>query len=467
MIAPSDLLAANFPFEPTLGQQQFFADFERFFKQPWDARPTLLLRGYAGTGKTTLVSSIVKSMAALKYKPVLLAPTGRAAKVLSGYSGMSAFTIHKMIYRPKVDKTGNTAFQLQKNYFSKALFIVDEASMLSDEAAFGQKSLLEDLITYVFENDSNKLLLIGDSAQLPPVGRAESPALRREFLQSQHKLGVIETELTEVMRQEQESGILWNATQLRGTLAQKEPDIRFRTSAFSDIYKMTGERLEDGLRYAYDKYGVEDTTIVVRSNKSAVGYNQYIRHTIHYFENELEAGDLLMIVRNNYFFLPEDSPAGFLANGDFMEVMRIVGFEDLHGFRFAELEVRLLDYPDQPNLQVKVILDTLHSPTPSMTQEENRKLYDAVSQDYEDIGNRQERIKAIRNDPYLNALQVKFAYALTCHKSQGGQWSAVFVDQGYLPEEQVDREYVRWLYTAVTRAKQELFLVNFHANFFR
>jgi len=464
--SPSDLLAVNFPFEPTLGQQQFFADFERFWKTPGSQKPNLLLRGYAGTGKTTLVGTLVKSLGALKYKPILLAPTGRAAKVLSHYSGMPAYTIHKMIYRPRVNKSGGMYFQLQKNFFARTLFIVDEASMLSDQADYGQKSLLEDLIAYVFENESNKLMLIGDGAQLPPVGRTDSPALKKPVLQESFGLQVTDTELTEVMRQQQESGILWNATNLRSILFQKEYQIQFRTSSFPDIYKMTGERLEDGLRYAYDKYGVEESIVVVRSNKSAVGYNEYIRRTIHYFEGELETGDMLMIVRNNYFFLPEDSPAGFLANGDFMEVMRMVNLEEIHGFRFADLEVRLLDYPDQPNLSVKVILDTLHSPTPSMTQEENRKLYDSVMLDYMDIGNAQERMKAIRNDPYLNALQVKFAYALTCHKSQGGQWSAVFVDQGYLQEDQVDREYIRWLYTAVTRAQKELFLVNFHPNFF-
>ena len=465
--APSDLLAVNFPFDPTLGQQQFFANFERFWKLEGTHKPTLLLRGYAGTGKTTLVGTLVKSLPALKYKAILLAPTGRAAKVLSSYSGINAFTIHKLIYQPRISKGGGIYFQLQKNFFNRTLFIVDEASMLSDEAEYGQKSLLEDLVEYVFSHPSNKLMLIGDGAQLPPVKKVESPALKQDYLETSHGLAVIDTELTEVMRQQQESGILWNATNLRSILFQKEYNIRFRTTAFPDIFKMTGERLEDGLRYAYDKYGVEDTIIVVRSNKSAVGYNEYIRRTIHYFESELEAGDMLMIVRNNYFFVPEDSPAGFLANGDFMEVMRIVGFEDLHGFRFANLEVRLLDYPDQENLSVKVILDTLHSATPNMTREENQKLFDSVSQDYLDITNRQERMKAIREDPYLNALQIKFAYALTCHKSQGGQWSAVFVDQGYLPEEQIDREYIRWLYTATTRAQKELFLVNFHPNFFR
>jgi exodeoxyribonuclease-5 len=273
-------------------------------------------------------------------------------------------------------------------------------------------------------------------------------------------------ELTEVMRQKLESGILFNATNLRDQLKNEKPAIQIATKSFSDIFKMTGERLEDGLRYAYDKYGTENTTIITRSNKAAVQYNQYIRRVIHFFEDEISSGDLLMIVKNNYTYMAESDRVNFLANGDMAEVMKIRNFEEFYGFRFATLELRLLDYPDEPNFEAKVILDTLHSPSPSLTRDQYRDLYRQVSEDYEDVASKVERKELIKKDPFLNALQIKFAYALTCHKAQGGQWKAVFVDQGYLPEDKVDRDFTRWLYTAITRATEELYLVNFDQTFF-
>ncbi|MGB3180148.1 MAG: AAA family ATPase [Cyclobacteriaceae bacterium] len=466
--AVASILRRSFPHTPTRGQEVLFQQFARFWKASASARPCLLLRGYAGTGKTSLISAIVKSTPQLGYRYVLMAPTGRAAKVMSGYAKRAAFTIHKKIYKPKSEESSGSslAFSRQKNYYKKTLFIVDEASMLSESTEFGGGSLLSDLIRFVFEDESNRLILVGDNAQLPPVHQLESKALDKSWLIEKYKLDVYETELTEVMRQEQESGILNNATTLREELVKKEFSIRFKTSGYPDIYRMTGERIEDGLRYAYDKFGNEDTIIICRSNRSAVQYNEYIRRSIFWQENEIEAGDYLMIVRNNYTFLPETAAAGFLANGDFVEVMKIVSFEELYGLRFATLELRLLDYPDQEPFEAKVILDTLHSHAPSLPQEDNRRLYQEVMMDYSDLASKTERMKAVRKDPYLNALQVKFAYALTCHKSQGGQWKAVFVDQGYLPDEQVDKEYIRWLYTAVTRAKSELYLVNFHSKFF-
>jgi ATP-dependent exoDNAse (exonuclease V) alpha subunit len=308
--------------------------------------------------------------------------------------------------------------------------------------------------------------LIGDVAQLPPVGVTESPALEKAYLDSNFKTDVKRLEMTEVMRQVEGSGILYNATQLRKELGKESFQIKFATSRFKDIFKMTGERLEDGLRYAYGKYGVEDTAIICRSNKNAVQYNQYIRRAIQYREDELEAGDLLMVVRNNYTFLPEDTVAGFIANGDFVEVMKIIRFEEYYGMRFADLRLRMIDYPDLEPFEAKVMLDTLYTNEPSLKDDAYKALYDQVVEEYADVASKTERMKSIKKDPFLNALQVKFAYALTCHKSQGGQWSAVFVDQGYLTDEMVDREYLRWLYTAVTRAKEELFLVNFNTNFF-
>lgn len=426
----------------------------------------MLVRGYAGTGKTTVVSAIVKMLPYFNYKYVLMAPTGRAAKVMSSYAERTAFTIHKKVFQQTAEPGGELNFSRQTNYHKSTVFIVDEASMLSDKSDFGQKGLLSDLIDYVFEKEGNRLIFIGDTAQLPPVGSPESPALESAYLRSTFKMDVGMIELTEVMRQAEASGILYNATNLRMELHKEDFNIHFRTGGFKDMFRMTGERLEDGLRYAYDKYGVENTAIVCRSNKNAVQYNEYIRRAIQYREDELEAGDILMIVRNNYHFLPENAPGGFLANGDFVEVMKIIRFEEYYGLRFATLDLQLTDHPETEPFEAKVILDTLHTPEASLSNEAYQSLYRQVMEDYLDIDTKAERMKSIRKDPFLNALQVKFAYALTCHKSQGGQWDAVFVDQGYLSEEMVDREYVRWLYTAITRASKELFLVNFHGKFF-
>ena len=466
MAKPSDILKSKFPFEPTAGQAHLFELFDDFLLKKEAHNPVLVLRGYAGTGKTTVVGAIVKMLPFFNYRYVLMAPTGRAAKVMSGYTQRTAFTIHKRIFQ-QIGKPGEGfQFKRQKNYNKNSLFIVDEASMISSKSEFGQKSLLEELFDYVFSQPGNRLLLIGDVAQLPPVGSNESPALEKGYLQGTFKSEIQSIELTQVMRQEEASGILFNATRLREILHQEKPLIKMATNRFPDIYKMTGEKLEDGLRYAYDKYGTENTAIICRSNKNAVQYNQYIRRAIQFREDELEAGDFLMIVRNNYHFLPENTPAGFLANGDFVEVLKIIRFEEVYDLRFASLRLRLLDYPDQEPFEAKVLLDTLYSPEASLKDKAYRSLYEQVAADYADIETKTERMKAIKKDPYLNALQVKFAYALTCHKSQGGQWDAVFVDQGYLTEEMVDQDYIRWLYTAITRASKELFLVNFHKRFF-
>jgi exodeoxyribonuclease-5 len=390
---------------------------------------------------------------------------------MTQYSGKTANTIHKKIYRQVANPhTGNLEFKRQPNYHTKTLFIVDEASMISDDAEFGTRGLLTDLIEYVFmgaeEDNRNKILLIGDTAQLPPVGKSDSPALQAEYVKSQFHIGVLELELTEVMRQDAHSGILFNATNLRSILQNPEPNIKFTTKGFRDFYKMTSERLEDGLHYAYRKFGRENTIILTRSNKTAVQYNRYIRQKIFFQEDELNGGDLLMIVRNNYFWLEEDSPAGFLANGDFIEVVKIRRTEEIYGFRFATLVVKLIDYPDQDELEVKIILDTLYSDSASLNKDENRNLWEAVQEDYLHIASRKDRNEAMRKDAFLNALQVKFAYALTCHKSQGGQWDAVFVDQGYLSEENINQDFIRWLYTAITRSAKELYLLNFHQQFF-
>jgi exodeoxyribonuclease-5 len=465
-IKPSTLLSSNFPFQPTAGQGDFFLKMDRFLSLSSEIKPTFVLRGYAGTGKTSVISAVVKSLPRLSMRSLLLAPTGRAAKVMSNYSGRPAYTIHKIIYKPKgEDGSLSGGFILQKNYYKDTIFIIDESSMLADDGGMSG-NLLGDLIQFVFYGERNRLILVGDTAQLPPVGSDYSPALDAGYLLRHFRLEADQIELTEVMRQKLESGILFNATALREQLKLEKPEIRISTKSFNDTFKMTGERLEDGLRYAYDKYGTENTTIVTRSNKSAVQYNQYIRRVIHFFEDEISSGDLLMIVKNNYTYMAESDRVNFLANGDMAEVMKIRNFEEFYGFRFATLELRLLDYPEEPHFEAKVILDTLHSPSPSLTRDQYRELYRQVSEDYADIASKAERMELIKKDPFLNALQIKFAYALTCHKAQGGQWKAVFVDQGYLPAEQVDRDFTRWLYTAITRATDELYLLNFDQSFF-
>ena len=465
-IKPSELLLKYFPFSPTAGQASFFRKMNEFLEKKPEDKPTFVLRGYAGTGKTSVISALVKILPRMDMRSLLLAPTGRAAKVMSNYSGRGAYTVHKIIYKPKGDPgTMGGGFILQKNYYKDTVFIVDESSMLSDDGGMSG-NLLWDLIQFVFSGKDNRLLLVGDTAQLPPVGSEYSPALDSGYLLRHFRLTAEQIELTEVMRQKLESGILYNATFLRQTLQQDPPSVLIHTQGFKDTFRMTSERLEDGLRYAYDKFGTENTTIVTRSNKSAVQYNLYIRRVIHFFEDEISTGDLMMIVKNNYTYMAESDKVNFLANGDMAEVMKIRTFEEMYGLRFATLELRLLDYPEEPFFEAKVILDTLYSSSPSLTRDQYRSLYEQVAEDYADVANKTERQELIRKDPYLTALQVKFAYALTCHKAQGGQWKAVFVDQGYLQEEQVDRDFVRWLYTAMTRATEELYLVNFSPNFF-
>lgn len=470
-LLPSQRLIKKFPFKPTKGQLRFFTKMDDFLIEESGLeryRDCFLLKGYAGTGKTTIISTLIKVLKNYGYKSVLMAPTGRAAKVMSNYSEKIALTIHKKIYKQTSDAfSGNLTFQRQKNYHDNTLFIIDEASMISDDAEYGNRSLLADLIEFIFENPGNKLMLIGDMAQLPPVGKELSPALDKNYMEKNFYMSVFEEELTEVMRQDEQSGILFNATELRDQLKAEKPDISIVSKSYRDTFRMTGEKLEEGLRYAFDKFGQENTIILTRSNKSAVQYNEFIRRSINFSEEELDAGDRLMVVRNNYSVLDEDSPAGFIANGDFVELLKLKKTEEIHGFRFADVVLRLTDYEKQPEFEAKIMLDTLHSASPSLSSEDNRKLYDSVLEDYFYIKSKKERSEALRKDPYLNALQVKFSYALTCHKAQGGQWSAVFIDQGYLPEEQVNNEFIRWLYTAITRATDEVFLMNFHAHFFK
>jgi ATP-dependent exoDNAse (exonuclease V) alpha subunit len=459
---PSEILLQKFPFEPTNGQLTFFKEIDHLIGTK--DQQVLLVKGYAGTGKTTLTSTLVQILPLFNLKYILLAPTGRAAKVMSSYCKRMAFTIHKKIYKQVQEGEGRLKFKRQNNYAKNTVFIVDEASMINEDAGFGMSGLLTDLIDFVFTDSSNKLILIGDNAQLPPVGQLISPALNIDVLQKDFNLVTKEIMLTEVMRQEQESGILFNATNLRNQLTVEKFNISLSTG-HKDIFKMTGEKMEDGLRYAYDNFGIENTIIICRSNKSANGYNQYIRNAIHFYESEIEAGELLMVVRNNYVHSPDEVAGDFIANGDFMEIVKIITLEEIHGFRFAKLQLRLTDYSVENSFEALVILDTLYTETPALTQEQNQALYTSVSLDYAHLS-KKEMKESLKKDPYLNALQVKFAYAITCHKAQGGQWPIVFVDQGYLKEDGVDKEYLRWLYTAITRASEQLFLVNFNKKFF-
>lgn len=463
------LIEQHFGKQPTAQQREVFGLLDQFLNSE-DESQCFLLKGYAGTGKTTLISALVKVLPRLKLKSVLLAPTGRAAKVISNYSGKKAFTIHKKIYRKKNATSPEMNFVLGDNLMENTIFIVDEASMISDMVHdYSRQSLLEDLVSYVYNGKNCKLMFVGDTAQLPPVGAELSPALNKEILSSDFRLKVLSYELTDVVRQEKESGILYNATQLRELIRKgKQTFPKFSIRAYRDIFRMTGERLVEGLNYAYDKYGMENTIVICRSNKNANAYNQNIRNRILYREEEITGGDHIMVVRNNYFWLkPEDNSGDFIANGDIAKVRKVRRIEEQYGFRFAELVIELLDYPDQEPLSCKVLLDTLYTESPSLSSTDQKRLFDALMEDYQHIENKRFRMEELKKDPYYNALQIKFAFAVTCHKAQGGQWPAVFIDQGYLSDEMLNTEFLRWLYTGVTRSNSELFLVNFSDQFFK
>lgn len=459
-------LIKYFDHKPTKSQEALFQTIGSFLEYS-ESKKALLIRGYAGTGKTSVLSALVRFLPKLDLKYQLLAPTGRAAKVVSSATGRPAYTVHKAIYKPAEQKdTGQVYFKKQKNYAKNTIFIVDEASMLQEKDGFSSSGVLSDLIKFVYQDESNALIMLGDDAQLPPVGQNFSPGLDAAYLEDRFSLFVFESRLTEVMRQEALSGILDNATRLR--LAQDDETLKFcfQTSGFKDIYQVPGEKIEDGIRYAYDNFGQEQSILICRSNRQANQYNRFIREQILFYQEEIEAGDILMIVKNNYSFDHDEVPGGFIANGDFARVEKIVNTEEVHGLRFATLRLTLIDYPGSPVVESMVILDTLMLDGPSMTQDAYKSFLEQVAGGYQVLGNRKKINEAMASDPYLNALQVKYAYALTCHKAQGGQWKLVFVDQGYLPEGKADKEYMRWLYTAVTRATDQLFLINFHPEFF-
>ena len=456
-------IKTNFPYKPTFEQEnvvKMLADF--LFSRK--SEELFLLKGYAGTGKTSLIGALVKTLDQLEQKCILLAPTGRAAKVFSHYAGHPAYTIHKKIYRQRSFSNEMDNFSINDNVHQHTLFIVDEASMIANDglsgSMFGTGRLLDDLIQYVYSGQGCRLMLIGDTAQLPPVGEEESPALSADVLKG-YGLEVYEAMLTEVVRQLHDSGILWNATELRRYIAEDDfftlPMIKVED--FPDVKVVPGNELIEAINESYDQVGLDETIVVCRSNKRANIYNKGIRNMILYREEELESGDLLMVAKNNYFWTEGCKEIDFIANGDIAVVRRVRREREMYGFRFADVTLCFPDYNDL-ELEMTVLLDTLHTETPALPKELNDKLFYSVLEDYADITIKRERMKKMKADPYYNALQVKYAYAVTCHKAQGGQWKRVFLDQGYMTEDMLSPDYFRWLYTAFTRATETLYLVN-------
>ena len=463
------VLLGQFPFTPTPSQQDCLEKMATFLTSS-NKEELFLMKGYAGTGKSTLIGHIVQQLPKLNQKAVLMAPTGRAAKVVAGYAKRKAFTIHKQIYYTKSEGGSGMQFVLKPNKYRDTLFIVDEASMIGDDRQnaklFENGSLLDDLMQYVDAGKNCKLLLVGDPAQLPPVHLTLSPALDAENLSYSFNKKIVNAELTEVMRQAKSSGILRNATALRNQLEEED----YSTYTFDldrpDVMRLReGNEILECLETALSEDGPEETVFIVRSNKRANLYNQNIRSRVLFLEADLAVGDQLMVVKNNYFWLAPDSAPGFIANGDLIKIQRIISHKEIYGFRFAQVEVSLVDYPNTPAFDTTLLLDTLSSESSSLSYEESNQLYQAVQEDYAHLTSKYKRFLAVKNNPFFNALQVKYSYAITCHKSQGGQWNKVFIEQPYLAEGP-DRDYFRWLYTAMTRAQGQLYLVGFPKDYF-
>lgn len=461
----------SYPYEPTQNQVRAIYVLSRFiFTQK--PRPLFVLKGYAGTGKTSIVSTLVNLLPKIEQKAVLLAPTGRAAKVLGNYSGQKAYTIHKRIYFMQAGSDGSMQISLQTNKFRNTIFVVDEASMIYDnstnDSGFTGRSLLNDLFQYVYSGDNCKLILIGDHAQLPPVGNDDSPALNISWLRNYFNLTAGMSEMKEVVRQARSSGILMNATSLRRKLELEHPvPPFFHLSGYDDIMQLPGYDMEEWMETAFNASDMDgEAVMITRSNKRANRFNQEIRNRILFRENKIDAGDRLMVVKNNYFWLGNARESNFIANGDMIEVLSLNGFEKVHGFNFANATIRMMDYPDMKSFDVMLMLDTLDSESPALTREQQNNLYNSFMEDLSYLDSRRKKLETLRKNPLFNALQVKFGYALTCHKTQGGQWKYVFVDQGYLTEDKIDTNYIRWLYTAITRATGNLMLVNFKDEFF-
>lgn len=452
----------NFQFEPTTEQASaldLITDF--LFTRTFDS--IFLLKGYAGTGKSSLIGALVKTMTDFEQKTVLLAPTGRAAKVFSSYSNHPAFTIHKKIYRRKRFSGEASGYVPMDNLHKDTLFIVDEASMISndgiDSFSFGSGRVLDDLIHYVYGGENCRLLLIGDEAQLPPVMQETSPALQIDTLKG-YGLEVSSTTMTQIVRQAENSGILFNATHIRNALLENTTELfpKLKLEGFSDISKVSGEELIDEISAAYDRDGIEETMIVSRSNKRVNIYNEGVRNRILYREEELSSGDMLMVTKNNYFWTENVEQIDFLANGELLEILRVRRIQEIYGFRFCDVLVKHPDYDIE--LEIKILIDTLHSETTGLSQEKNAELFYNILEDYGDITTKNGKMQKMKIDPFYNAVQVKYGYAVTCHKAQGGEWSNIFLDIGYITEEHLGVNFYRWLYTALTRASKRLYLVN-------
>lgn len=471
------LIRENFLHNPTKEQEKAISLLSDFLLSR-EQDSIFLLKGYAGTGKTSLLAALVRTMQQLRLRVMLLAPTGRAAKVLSNYAGAPAFTIHRKIYRQK-SITEMDVFQNNINMRQDTLFIVDEASMIANDAheqtMFGTGRLLDDLMQYVYSCNGCRLLLVGDTAQLPPVGETESPALSRTMLEG-YGMEVTELCLTQVVRQLEESGILWNATMLR-SLIQNDDVYAFpklRGKSFPDIKVLPGNELIEALEQSYRNHGTDGTIVVTRSNKRANIFNNGIRTRILDYETELSGGDLIMVAKNNYYWTEREQAANgvaadamtFIANGDVAIVRRMRNERSFYGFRFADVTLYFPDY-DHRELDVTILLDTLQSESPALTRQQQETLFNGVWEDYPELTNKRDRMKRLRQDIYYNALQIKYAYAVTCHKAQGGQWEHVYIDQGYINEEMLSPDYFRWLYTAITRATEQVYLVNWPDNALR
>jgi len=463
----------NFKFVPTTDQKSAIHHIARF-NCSTKINPLYILKGYAGTGKTSILGAYVKTLSTNFSKTVLLAPTGRAAKVLSSYTSKTAHTIHRYIYFIVTGQNGYPIVKLSKNKLKNTVFIVDEASMISDsnandEGGFGGHSLLDDLVEYVYSNSGNKLILVGDTAQLPPVGLNLSPALNIEYLKTSFNITAHSFEMKEVMRQSLDSGILFSATSLRIKLTNSDSSLPLiQKSGFKEDVKIieSAYEFEEILQDNFNDSINNNSVLICRTNKRANIFNEQIRNAILLREEEIEAGDRLMIVKNNYYWLDENSKAGFIANGEMIEILRVNKIEEVYGFRFAEADIRLIDYPEEKEITVKLLLDTITAEGPGLNIDQRNSLFEAVLEDYADAPSRGQAVAQVMINPYFNALHIKFAYAMTCHKTQGGQWPTVIIDQGWLNDEMINVEFLRWLYTAFTRSTENLYLINFREDMF-
>lgn len=463
-------LIEEFGFLPSKSQDELFSKLETYIRQNEARLYLFVISGYAGTGKTSVLGAFVRTLNSFRVKTVLLAPTGRAAKVFSHKSGQDAFTIHKHIYRRKSKVEISAGLSLQPNLYKNTVFFVDEASMIGDYTltksdGVSSRNLLDDLFEYVYSGQNCKLVLIGDAGQLPPVGSDYSPALSVDYLSGNYCQLVVDSfELKEVLRQAHDSSVLKNATLLRNTDWVDYP--KFQLSKHSDLIRITGNELQDHLESSYNNFGQEDTILITRSNKQANLYNQHIRGRILWYEELLCSGDCLMVVKNNYFWLGDETKIGFIANGELIKVVRLRKIEELHGFEFAHVIVRFVDYEDLGDVELIIHTESILTEGPNLPRDRMKDLFYSVEKDYSHIRTKKDRYDAILSDPYFNALQVKYAYAITCHKSQGGQWANVYIDQGFINKDVLNNDYYRWLYTALTRATEKVFLVNFADEFF-